>query len=813
MSKLFFSTSIFRNTVLIIFILSIVIFTFLPTLKNDFVFWDDDVHLYENITVRSLDSEHVKTIFTETVNKLYIPLTILSFAVEHHYFGHNPFVYHFDNLILHLCVVVFIYWLGIRLGLSMAGSGIAALLFGIHPMHVESVAWVTERKDVLYSFFYMLALLSYSRYLNFTKSTPSMQNKKLVRFLVLTTLFGVLSMLAKPMALSLPLILLLLDWFHGRKVDRSAIVEKIPLVLFIGAITWLSYVAHVRVPGKGILESALIFSWTFVFYIKQFALPLVLVPVYQLPKPVGFINPEYFLSVIFIGIFIIAVIRFRKHRWFIFSVAWYVFSVFFLLRYDEIKDTNIVADRFMYLPSLGFCFLFGYGFQCICDKVHRLRILIGVILVSLMSLLSVHTYKQSQIWQNSIILWKHQLKFYPNEPVALNNLAAALREQDEYKIAERIYKKSKEIQENGIAVGFSNEALLNIQKVEYVLSLYKKAIAVRPNFIDSHYNLGNLYSDIGLIPEAVEAYKAALKLDYAYKDVHFSLGNLYQMVGDHEQAVYAYGQTIALNPEDEDVYVEVISAYIKALKKDRRNVLYQQAWSKAMDQFTHLIAGKTPRAATFFNLGYLYGGIGDLTRAESAYQMVLDINPNHSNAIYNLGNIYRDQGRLSDALVMYQRAVKADPRQSDAFLSMGTIYQRQGKQEKAKESFQGAVRANDQNARAYYNLGYIEEQDGSFQKAIELYKKSIDLDSSNPLVYYNLGNTYARFGKNSNAISSYLKATEVDNNYVDAWINLSILSFKIGDFDNAVKYCDEAVLLGYKAPAGYLNALEPHRKQ
>jgi len=135
---------------------------------------------------------------------------------ERKYF--DKYAYHLNNLLLHLIIVAFIFWLGLRLKLSMLGSGAAALLFGIHPMHVQSVAWVTERKDVLYSFFYVAALLSYSRYLDFTKSTPSIQNKKLNRFLVLTVFFGILSMLSKPMALSLPFILLLLDWFQGEKL-------------------------------------------------------------------------------------------------------------------------------------------------------------------------------------------------------------------------------------------------------------------------------------------------------------------------------------------------------------------------------------------------------------------------------------------------------------------------------------------------------------------------------------------------------------------------------------------------------------------
>jgi len=332
MSKLSLSSSKIRNIFLVILILSIVFFAFYPTLQNGFVFWDADTHIYQNITIHTLDAEHIGDIFTGMVNAIYIPLTSLSFAIEDHFFGRKPFIYHLDNLLLHLAIIVFIFWLGLRLGLSMLGSGVAALLFGIHPMHVESVAWVTERKDVLYSFFYMAALLSYCRYLNFTKSTPSIQNKKLTRFLVLTVFFGILSMLAKPMALSLPLILFLLDWFYGRKIDRSAIIEKIPLVLGIAGITLVTYTANARIPGKDIIEGLLIWSWTLVFYLRQFTFPVMLVPVYQLPQPIVFSNPQYFMPVIVIGLLILAVIRLRKHRWFIFSIAFYLFSVFFQYR-------------------------------------------------------------------------------------------------------------------------------------------------------------------------------------------------------------------------------------------------------------------------------------------------------------------------------------------------------------------------------------------------------------------------------------------------------------------------------------------------
>ena len=143
MSKLFTIPPKFRHAIFVGLVLAVVFTVYVPVLQNGFVSWDDDVQLYDNISVRLLDREHIGEIFTSTVNKVYIPLTLLSYAVEYRFSGNEPFIYHLDNVLLHLAVVTLIYWLGLRLGLTAAASGIAALLFGIHPMHVESVAWVT----------------------------------------------------------------------------------------------------------------------------------------------------------------------------------------------------------------------------------------------------------------------------------------------------------------------------------------------------------------------------------------------------------------------------------------------------------------------------------------------------------------------------------------------------------------------------------------------------------------------------------------------------------------------------------------------
>ena len=800
------------NAVLILITLGIVFAAFLPTLKNDFILWDDDVHLYENITVQSLDAEHIRDIFTGTVNDLYIPLTILSFAVEYHYFGYDPFICHLNNLLLHLGVVALIFWFGLQLGLAAPASGLAALVFGVHPMHVESVAWVTERKDVLYAFFYMGALVSYCRYLEFSKTAHASQGQKFPGYLILTMVLGVVSMLAKPMALSLPLILFLLDWFYGRKFSRSSVIEKIPLIIAIAAITWLSYASHVRVPGKNIVEIPLIWAWTFTFYLRQFLFPLNLMPLYRLPQPIAFTYFEYFLSAAVLCLVILSIVRLRQYRWFIFAVAFYFFSIFFLLRFDEAKDVNIVADRFMYLPSLGFCLLAGYGVQQVWHRPLP-KAAMGVLSIVLFILATffLKTNEQCRIWKNSVSLWRHQLDIYPKEVIALNNLAIAIQEEGKFKAAEETYKTIVKMRSEGFSGGLAETALKDQAYVEEVIRFYQKAVEADPGFVEARYNLGKLYDDLGDLPKAVEHYRNALMIDNRFKDAHISLGDVYRRAGDAPGAVFAYAQAIKFNPGNEDVLFNVVSVFNEAIKKDPKNKLYVQARGIVLDDYTRWINGQPPRATAFFNLGYLYAEMGDLTRAVSAYQMALDISPKHGKALYNLGNIYKEQGRLVDALTLYKKVSEVDPRNSDAYLNMGSIYLKRGNRREAKESFQKAVKVDPENAKAYFNLGVLEESAGNLQKAIDLYRESIAKDPNNRVAYYNLGNSYAKLMQNTEAINSYLNAVKVDTNYMDAWVNLSILSFKEEDYANAVKYCDEAILLGYKAPQEYLNALAPYR--
>ncbi len=796
-----------RIAIILAVILAVVFISYLPVLKGGFLAWDDDVHILNNISIRSLDNEHLRDIFTTTVNKIYIPLTSLSFALEYHYFGYDPFVYHLDNLLLHLCVTAFVFILARQLGLSLAGAGAAALLFGVHPMRVESVAWATERKDVLYAVFYMAALLSYLRYLD----------KRNLFFLVLTTFLGGLSMLAKPMALSLPLILFLLDWFKGGGINRRAIFEKVPLGLLVAGITWITYSAHARVPGESVVQSVLIWPWTFVFYLRQFVFPFLSVPIYRLQKPVTIVNYEYALSLAVLAVLIFSAFRLRKYKWFLFAVFFYVFSIFFLLRFDEVKDVNVVADRFMYLSGTGLCLFAGLGMDRLWQRRKTVdgkawAAAIGLCVV-LIGMLAFKTYRQCYIWTDTVSLWQHQLKYFPDEYIALNNLALELSKQKEFQKAKADYRRIIQMQEQGTRDGFSLSAINTISQIDHVRGLYERAVVSNSNFVDAPCNLGELYKNIGLIAEAVYWYKEALRTDYKSKDAHFGLGDLYVNAGDARQAVYAYEQALKFNQEDEEVYISAINAYNEALKKYPGDERYLGARKDVVAKYTAMVNGSPPRAGAYFSLGLIYSEIGDPGRAVSAYQRALDINPRHSGALYNLGNMYKDRGDLARAISFYEKAVASDPKMSDAYLNVGIIYGRQGKEDLAMEYYQKAISADAKNAKAYFNAGYVEEQSGNLLKASEFYANSVELDPENDKGFYNLGNILVKLGRLEEARSSYVKAVEANPENVDTLVNLSILSFRMKDFDSAVHYCDEAILLGYEAPRDYLKALEPYRKK
>ncbi|MCB9771758.1 MAG: tetratricopeptide repeat protein [Candidatus Omnitrophica bacterium] len=634
-----------KNAVkVLLIILAITFLSYLPTLRNNFIYFDDDSHLLENAAIRVLDAQHVQEIFTTTVSKVYVPLTFLSFAIEYHFFKYNPFIYHLNNLLLHLAVTALVFYFALQVNLPLRAAFVAALLFGIHPMHVESVAWVTERKDVLYAFFYMLALCFYWRYLS---------TRKMLAY-ALTIVFGLLSILAKPMALSLPLILFVCDWLKKRQFDKWMIIDKIPHFLYIVSIAWITYSLNARVPGENISSGAIIWIWTAMFYISKFFFPSPLVPMYALPQPISLMNPHYLgAAALLIGIAIVAFV-WRRNRWLWFALGFYFLSMFFLFRYDSVVDKSIVADRFLYLPCLGICFLVGYCIDYLLKKiskkeVFRKALTASLVLIALM--LCSKTFAQTKIWNNSVTFWTHEIKYYPDNAMAYGNRGEAYKDARQYQLALNDFNKSIAVDPKYAESYNSRGQLYGMSgKTDAALNDFLKAIELKPNFDEAYNNLGIVFLMNNDLEKASESFNKALEIDPQNAEAHYNLGDFYLAKGEFDRAFEHFQKLIMINPQS-------------AIGYNKRGSIYgiRKQYDLALADFQRSVALDPRNSEIYKNLGVVFEQKRMLNEALKNYNKALSIDPKYADAYYGRGNVLAITGRYQEAAKDFKMALTINP--------------------------------------------------------------------------------------------------------------------------------------------------------
>ncbi|MBF0595315.1 MAG: hypothetical protein HQL22_10160, partial [Candidatus Omnitrophica bacterium] len=371
-------------------------FIFSPVLRFDYLNFDDPGHIIDQPQIRSGQWRTLADAFLKenNVNKTYIPLTIVSFFIEKKIFGLSSATSHALNLVLHLFVVSLVFLFAREMELSFTASYAAAAIFALHPMHVDPVAWATGRKDVLYSFFYLLSLITYGRYRRTSRCD----------LYILSFVMGVCSVLSKPMALSLPLVLLLIDFAKFKSLGRRQILEKLPFFVAVFFIAGISYVMNSRPVPIEFPASFLIWGWHAFFYIKAFFWPVALSSLYGVPLPVSLSNPAY--GGASLGLLAIALgflVKKPGARWYAFAVIFYVISTFFLWRFDRF-DILTVDNRYMYLSSLGLCLFVGFLIEKLLTKRRQFGIFIVTFIFCFLCFFSV---RQESYWRNSWTFWTH----------------------------------------------------------------------------------------------------------------------------------------------------------------------------------------------------------------------------------------------------------------------------------------------------------------------------------------------------------------------------------------------------------------------
>ncbi|HNY51144.1 MAG TPA: tetratricopeptide repeat protein [Smithella sp.] len=519
---------------------------FAGSLKLGWTNWDDNLLIYENPLVKE---PNLKDIFTKpAAYNTYNPLVIASFALEWKLAGDRPFLYHLDNLILHLLCTALVLLFFRRMGISIWWSGFGALLFGLHPMRVESVAWITERKDVLYGFFYLSALLAYIRYLASGKTG----------YFLLTFLLFVLSLFSKGQAVALPFSLVLLDWYFDRKIDRKAMTEKLTFfvfALFIGLLgtTFFFQNVYKTIDSKAIVnafnffEQLVLAGYAYVIYILKFFIPYVTSTLYPVPDVLH--TGHWVGAVTAVLIFAWAVSVWRKYKFITFGLLFFTFNTVFLLMPFLANDSAYLNDRYIYMAYVGLAFAVTFSLQKLAEQKNAWRRPLALIAVAVLVIFSVVTMKYIPVWNNSETLWTYVIQKYPRKISAAylnrgNDRYTQNRHQeaiDDYTVAIEINPQSLLAYQNrGLAYLLNNDldrALRDYNRYLELMSPYDiSGNEVNIPLSNALGNRGVIFSKTGQYEKALSDYNAAIKLNPDNANHYLNRALAYYQVGRREEA-------------------------------------------------------------------------------------------------------------------------------------------------------------------------------------------------------------------------------------------------------------------------------------
>ncbi|MCA0238196.1 MAG: tetratricopeptide repeat protein [Bacteroidetes bacterium] len=551
---------------------------YLPSLKNGFVNWDDDATIVNNPLLAQVNSQNLLGIFDLQQGSAglgnYNPLSIFSFFLEKWVSGSlNPGLLHFDNALLHALTVFFVVRVLLALGLGQGGAFVGGLLFGIHPMRVESVAWATERKDVLFAVFFFAALWYYIRWV---KSEP-----KSSRLYTTAVVLALLSCLAKVQAVALPLSMLAVDYWLKRPFNvRTVLLEKAPFWAFsviFGAINvytlGLQGATDNSMTHFGLGQRLVIGAWSFCVYLYKLVFPWPMLPFYTYPRQLEgwmYAGPLVFIALCALVWWLHSTGR----RVWVFAFLFFFFNVMFLLQVQT-AGQGYLADRFTYVAYFGFFALFAWKFdQNAEDVVWSGRWKTGTVILGMLYVL--FTYEQIGVWKNSDTLWSHVIQ-YEGEKSGLPHWYRGqyYRSQGQYDKALADYQQalSKEPQNgellNSRGKTYFDMAVSGKYPKEQFPDLMKKSLddynaslqyanTVRPvTKAAMLINRGAAYGTVGQVEKALQDFTQGLQLDPNNKMGYMNLGAVYQKMRQPEKAAAAYREYLKLDPGNVRVQKEL----------------------------------------------------------------------------------------------------------------------------------------------------------------------------------------------------------------------------------------------------------------
>jgi len=634
------------NGKIIIYLALLILLTgsiFWQSLHYDFVNLDDNAHVYENPNILDLKWENISAMITGSRMGNWIPLTEISFALDYYFWGMDAFGFRLTNLILHLFNILLVFWLITLLTGNSAISLFSAFIFALHPMHVESVAWITERKDVLYAMLYLAALIAWIFY----------RNKADKKFFLISLVAFLLALTAKSMAVTLPLLMILYDIYYHHRQLKSVILDKLPFfVMAIGviAVTWLSTYSSTTTHAKlNIPERLLMANYAFWFYPYKLLFPFRLSAIYPYPQDINQALPTlfYLLPLLTIALVWLLVSLKNKAKAITFWFWFYLLTIIPVLHLIPLAGSSITCDRFTYIPSIGL-YMILILILCKAYKTTNLQELFcerrpaGAALVILLVLSAFYSFlsqRRLPVWENGVTLHSDIIAKYPQIELPFINRGKAYGNRGEHGKAIADFTSALSVSLES-ADAYNNRGNEYGELEEYAKGIadITKAIELRPHFVEAYSNRAHLYMSAGLLQEAENDFDTALKMDPNYAGGWYNRGNLFRRSGDYTRAIADYNQAINLDPDHAEAY-------------NNRGTAHSMNGNltDALQDFSSALSLQPDNVSFLNNRGNAYKDAGFPQKALADFNLAIKINPAYTNAYHNRAVVYHSLGMLDEA--------------------------------------------------------------------------------------------------------------------------------------------------------------------
>jgi tetratricopeptide (TPR) repeat protein len=704
-----------------------VIAAFLPVFGGTFLTWDDPGYVYQNPMVSGgLSARFVGWAFTSFQESNWHPLTWLSHALDVTLFGLNAPAHHAVNLLLHLLSTLVLYRVFLRMTGDRWKSAFVALVFGIHPLHVESVAWISERKDVLSGLFMMLTLDAYAAW--------AAEGRR-ADYLRALGCFAA-GLLAKPMLVTIPFVLLLLDYWPlgrmqgavpavasaGRRAVtwRGLLIEKAPFLLLAAASSTITYIAQQAggaISALGPLplsDRAANAAVSYLGYLSKAVYPVDLAFFY--PHRLSAIGRgEIVLSLAIVAVVSLGAWKLRaRFPWFV--TGWLVFLGMLVPVIGLVQvGLQAMADRYMYLPVIGLAVIAAWGIPAALAGRPVARPLLRGAFAAATIAMGVLTWNQAVVWGTSDRLYAHALAVTEGNHIAHTNIGVTLMEEGRnaeaiphLREALRLWPRNDK--------NFSNygRALAAVGRYTEALPYYKDLLKnLEPNPL-LHLRTGDVYAGLRMPDSALAHYRTAVALDPTMLDAWVAIADVASARSDFDGARAAVAKAFAAWPGNSHAH-DMLG--IVAGRQGRME--------EAEAEFRRAIASDSTNDAAYVDLGILYEKTGRMEMSKGMYQAAVRVSPRSVNARVRLGVAMAREGDTAGAEREWRRCVEIEPPAVEARMNLAKLYTMRGEAGKAVEEYNAVIAADPRRAEAHYLSGSLLASKGDVEGAKRRYREAL----------------------------------------------------------------------------------------